>query len=199
MILQLNRKEMEELDLSPLHKYVNWAQYYKNFITGKTGEEHYRLLSYIVKQLPKNSVVIDVGTFVGASAIAMSFQNEHVTVITYDIINLIPTDKPSLHDFPNIKFILKNGLDDIESFLIAPIIMLDIDPHDGIQEELFISRLMKLGYNGIVICDDIHLNVDMEDFWNSITLKKIDVTWYGHWSGTGIIVFNPSFIDIILD
>jgi hypothetical protein len=38
----------------------------------------------------------------------------------------------------------------------------------------------------------------MKDFWNTIpeNLTKYDVTDIGHWTGTGIIVFDPNTYDI---
>jgi predicted O-methyltransferase YrrM len=43
------------------------------------------------------------------------------------------------------------------------LILLDIDPHDGIQEAKFLDILRRIQYQGIVIMDDIHLNPAMDD------------------------------------
>ena len=45
--------------------------------------------------------------------------------------------------------------------------------------------------------DDIHLNEQMRVFWENVTDKKIDVTKYGHVTGTGIINFSKD-MEIIL-
>jgi hypothetical protein len=29
-------------------------------------------------------------------------------------------------------------------------------------------------------------------------MKKVDITQYGHWSGTGVIVFDDTFADVIV-
>ena len=57
---------------------------------------------------------------------------------------------------------------------------------------------MDLNYAGMVLCDDIHISQDMKNFWNDVPLKKIDVTKYGHVTGTGIIVFDPTVVDVIV-
>jgi hypothetical protein len=60
-----------------------------------------------------------------------------------------------------------------------------------------LNTLEKNGYRGIVILDDIHLNDHMNTFWNNITQKKHDVTNVGHFSGTGIIIFDQSRFQIV--
>jgi hypothetical protein len=38
--------------------------------------------------------------------------------------------------------------------------------------------------------DDIHLNEAMINYWNSFTEEKYDLTNIGHWSGTGMVIFE---------
>jgi hypothetical protein len=38
----------------------------------------------------------------------------------------------------------------------------------------------------LLIVDDIQF-VNMIDFWRSISSPKLDVSSFGHWSGTGIV------------
>jgi hypothetical protein len=38
--------------------------------------------------------------------------------------------------------------------------------------------------------DDINLNNPMKEFWNVITEDKYDISEYGHWSGTGLVIFE---------
>ena len=71
----------------------------------------------------------------------------------------------------------------------AKIILLDIDPHDGIQEKKFTDYLKKINYQGYVLCDDIFLNEGMKNWWESLDVEKYDVTEIGHMTGTGIINF----------
>lgn len=71
------------------------------------------------------------------------------------------------------------------------IIIIDVDPHNGFFEKSVYDKCKEIKFNGIIIYDDIILNPNMRNFWNNIPEKeKIDVTSYGHWSGTGIVNFN---------
>ena len=36
----------------------------------------------------------------------------------------------------------------------------------------------------------------MQDFWEWVDLKKYDISKYGHWSGTGVIVFDETSYDV---
>jgi hypothetical protein len=47
-----------------------------------------------------------------------------------------------------------------------------------------------MDYKGYVFCDDIHLNHNMENWWQSVKIEKYDITDIGHFSGTGLINFN---------
>ena len=76
--------------------------------------------------------------------------------------------------------------------------MLDVDPHDGIQERDFFKFFEEIGYVGLVVLDDIYINNNMKKFWNDIKQPKLDMTQYGHWSGTGLVQFGNLFnINII--
>ena len=79
----------------------------------------------------------------------------------------------------------------------AKIILLDIDPHDGVTEDYFYNRLLDFDFKGFLICDDIHINDGMMNFWNSIKKQKFDITDIGHWSGTGLVNFSDEIIEII--
>eukprot|EP00756_Hemistasia_phaeocysticola_P065282 Hpha_TRINITY_DN8448_c0_g1::TRINITY_DN8448_c0_g1_i1::g.34563::m.34563 len=66
----------------------------------------------------------------------------------------------------------------------------------------FIEFMDTNHYKGVMILDDIHLNSEMERFWQFLVKKygprrAIDITPIGHFSGTGILDFcgNTRFID----
>ena len=103
-----------------------------------------------------------------------------------------------MYDVKNVVFIHKDAKEDVELFKNSPVIMLDIDPHDGKQEIEIVQKLIDINYKGIVICDDIHLNSEMEYFWSWIPceLEKFDITLYGHFSGTGLLVFDNSVVSV---
>jgi hypothetical protein len=105
-------------------------------------------------------------------------------VISYDIADFLECTTPA-----NVEFKIGDCYLDAD-MLKSPLISLDVDPHDGQFEKQFIAFLIANNYQGIVICDDIHLSPQMQDFWDSVTVKKYDVTEVGHYSGTGMIIFE---------
>jgi FkbM family methyltransferase len=177
----INKKKIFEQNLD---YYDNDLESVPPYIKGE--KEHYKLLTYITK-LYNNITLIDAGTFAGHSCLALA-QNKTNKVITYDIEE---KDFPFFKKYKNIEFkkldINKESPSLIKS---ADIICLDIDPHDGKQEKIFIDYLIKIGYKGYVICDDIHLNKEMQGWWDSVPIEKHDITEVGHFSGTGLINFN---------
>ncbi len=200
---------VDDQDLSNLYKYVEWHNEGKEYILKPAGLEHYKLLSYMVKQLPDGASVIDIGTYFGASSLALS-TNPKVKVMTYDLYFWLPIGETgerygvltiveraqSILDVDNIFFRLSNCLKEPEELKKASIIMLDVDPHDGRQEIDIIEKLIEIEYKGLVICDDIHLNENMLKMWKWIPLKKINVTSVAHSTGTGIVIFDPDYIDV---
>ena len=144
--------------------------------------EHYDLLSTISHNY-SGIKIYDIGTYRGLSAVALSSNTDNL-VVSYDIGYYIEVDRPN-----NVEFRIGNFYTDKE-MLSSPLIMFDIDPHDGKQERVFVDNLINVGYKGTVIFDDIHLNEGMKQFWSSITQEKHDYTQYGHWSGTGIVIFK---------
>ena len=146
------------------------------------NREHYGLLSTLSKDY--NGVKIyDIGTYKGLSALALS-SNEKNLIISYDIEYHVEIHRPD-----NVEFRIGNFYRDYE-MLKSPLIMFDIDPHNGLDETNFVDNLIRIGYKGTVIFDDIHLNEGMQKFWDSITQEKFDLTSVGHWSGTGKVIFK---------
>ncbi len=164
----------------------------------KPGIEHYKLLAYF-STLYDNVNIIDIGTHLGHSALSLSY-NKNNTIYTFDIIDKV---RQNIKKISNIKF-MNDNLFEEDTFikwkdiiLNAPFIFLDVDPHNGFMEMDFYNLLKKYNYNGFVICDDIWYFKEMRDnFWYKIEDKiggidhKFDLTYLGHWSGTGIINFN---------
>ena len=181
---------------------ISWKPDYHQYFMKEAGEEHYKLLAHLSSQLPKGTQVVDLGTLYGSSALALA-SNPDVSVVTYDIHECIP-DKykaMSVLGLPNVKQIIKDGVEAVTDYAsFTPLIVLDIDPHDGVQEKRTIEALIKQGYQGVVVCDDINLNDGMKAFWQWVPaeIKKYDVSKYGHWSGTGILVFDPEVVDVTI-
>jgi predicted O-methyltransferase YrrM len=184
------------IDLSPFARYMSWHPEYLGYFLAKPGSEHHSLLSFLTRQLPKDSTVVDLGTLYGASALALAHGNPSGRVITYDIRDNIPPAAATIRNVGNIEFRIRDGILDSDTYLDAKLILLDVDPHDGIQERHFIQRMMRSQYNGVVVCDDIYCNAAMKSFWDWIPLEKYDVTRYGHCSGTGIVVFDRNIATV---
>jgi hypothetical protein len=171
---------------------TTFKDYQHDEFFGKSGKEHYRLLSYF-SSLHSNVHIIDIGTHMGNSALALSF-NKTNTVHTFDIIK--KDLNPYITSQTNITFHNDNIFEEKEKYkaliLNSPFIFLDVDPHNGQMEYDFFNYLLSIEYNGFMICDDIWYFKDMRDnFWNKIDSSlKCDMTNFGHWSGTGIIQFG---------
>lgn len=169
------------MSLEHLYKYIEGSP---RHFSQPAGVEVYEYLAEVSKDYANIS---DLGTDMGFSALALS-NNEKSRIISYDM----DLSKLLVKDKKNITFVLGNIFDYIDDIIKSDLIYLDIDPHDGIQEENFINVLEKKKYKGIVIADDIHLKryPKMVEWWNNVKQRKEDVTEKGHWSGTGIIYFE---------
>jgi len=150
------------------------------------GQSEYRLYAWLSTQFD-NSVILDVGTRTGGSALALSY-NENNKVVSYDL----QEQGASKIKRDNIEFKIKDFReDDSINWDHVSIIMLDVDPHDGIQEEEMMEFLEGKEWKGLMLFDDIGPQwPEVEDLWNRITYPKLDVTEVGHMSGTGLINFD---------
>jgi hypothetical protein len=121
-----------------------------------------------------------------------------VRVSTFDVVDWDKITVPSHFvktDFEskNINQIIGNLSDDrifeeYKSILnSAEIIFMDA-PKDGIFEYKMLKQLAKLDFkeNRLLVLDDIRF-LNMIDLWRSIRSPKLDVSSFGHWSGTGLV------------
>jgi predicted O-methyltransferase YrrM len=186
-ILNVSNTELNLMNSSYINDYSDKLrnielQHDPYYFHMESGKEHYRLLMY-VSTLYNNEVIFDVGTNKCMSALALSY-NKSNRVKTFDIVKLLP-ENPNVD---NIEYILGDSTKDID-LEKCPVIFLDVD-HDGIYEDIFYDCLKSINWKGILILDDIHLNDPMKKFWNRIEEKKYDITNIGHWSGTGLVIFE---------
>lgn len=159
---------------------------------GQPGREHYRLLATLASKLT-NSLILDIGTHMGSSALALSV-NPTNRILSFDIQRKTP-----LRDLPNVSFELADLWDpDVRTFweptiLKAAMIVLDIDPHSGTPEYEFYQWLKSKNYRGLLVLDDIWYFKGMRDnFWLKVpAADKLDISPLGHFSGTGVIAFQP--------
>jgi len=159
--------------------------------------EHYRFLAALICELqPKN--VVEIGTSTGLSSLAMRQTLPTTSTIhTFDIIPwndfsetcLCPTDFEEgtfcqiVEDVGDPQVMKKHqGL-----FQAADFIFVD-GPKDGRFEQKVVDHFLTMGLpkKPIVMFDDIRL-WNMLAVWRSIPKPKLDVTSFGHWSGTGLV------------
>lgn len=200
-IIEVSNKKVDAVDLRPVAKYMEINPKHNEYLLADAGQEPYKLYGFLSQQLEGD--LIDVGTQFGLSALALSI-NDKNNVLTFDIEKQIPEPYPKLTPLnrSNIKMYVCHGQAVIPRIAKADLILLDINPHDGDTETKFVESLIQHGFRGILVADDIELNDGMQRFWHNLPshLKRFNVTHMGHWSGTGIIVFDPSYIDVhVLD
>lgn len=195
--IHVSLAEIQKIDLTPWKSYTNIVSSYSGYFLEDAGREHYKLIAHFASKF--SSPVIDLGTLFGSSAVALK-SHTSADVYTYDITDHVGNANKSYKNIEGIYLILKDCNTDVEAMLALhpDLILLDIDPHDGIQEHTFYELLKQHNYSGLLLCDDIHLNHAMEKWWSDVTHEKHDLTKYGHWSGTGLINFNPDKYKIIV-
>lgn len=182
--------------------------------------EHYKLLWHLTRQITEaaaqssinNTIdLVDVGSSacLSVAAIAAGLSEDrikNVRITTYDRAGLLTDQVKQLPDSalscaaarsvrikpPGIDLLMDASLDVSNAYLVA----IDVEPHDGQYERSIIEHLMNEGYRGLIVIDEIRMNTAMANLWKWVPLKKIDVTEIAHWSGTGIAICDPTFIDV---
>jgi predicted O-methyltransferase YrrM len=159
--------------------------------------EHYKLLSALVALLAPKTIV-EIGTATGTSALSMkSALPPDGKIVTFDVLPWHHYRGALLQqeDFSDGR--LEQRLDDLstpagwqanaELLSQADFILVDAI-HDGVQERNFLRGFDAVGLANapIVMFDDIRL-WDMLAFWQQIPRPKLDLTSFGHWSGTGLV------------
>jgi len=79
----------------------------------------------------------------------------------------------------------------IDTILSSDIIFID-GPHNGDFEHALLANILSLQNKSeiLLIFDDILLS-PMVEFWNSLPLPKLDISFIGHQSGTGLALLRP--------
>jgi len=164
--------------------------------------EHYRLLAALVKLLqPKR--VVEVGTFRGLSALALKkFLPIDGKITTFDVVpwNSLPDTCLRPEDFEDDRLRQQVGdLSDAAVFevhrgLIQETELLFVDgPKDGIFERKLLQQLEAVEFHKplLVVMDDIRF-WNMLAIWQEIARPKLDLTSFGHWSGTGLVEWHAA-------
>lgn len=166
----------------------------KTFYDLPSGQQEYHLYSYLTTFF-NNTVILDIGTLNGRSAVSLS-HNETNQVISYNITDDICNPNHKIYTKSNIEFRIKDILEDLTEEFVkkVKIIVIDIDHFETIETKI-IKKLDELHFSGIILLDDIHRTIVsrpnyIQRLWNKLPYRKIDITRYAHWSGTGAIFMN---------
>jgi len=163
--------------------------------------EHYRLLAGVVAHLQPRTV-IEIGTDKGISALSLL---QHLPaggrLVTFDLVpwDRIPGTCLRPEDFRDGR--LRQELADLsrpdafERFapLLAGADLLFVDgPKDRKFEPAFAARLDTLRFASPpwAIFDDIR-DLNMLRFWRELKKPKLDLSSFGHWTGTGLVRWRP--------
>jgi len=151
----------------------------------------------------KPQIIIEIGTYQGLSALSMKkFLKRKAKIYTFDLIKWNNIENTCLleEDFKDNRLIklisdLSNydELKKHEDLLTnADLIFIDAEK-DGIMEQNFINNFSKLKFksNPLFIFDDIRL-WNMISIWHNIKMPKLDLTSFGHFSGTGLVLWETA-------
>ena len=148
-------------------------------------------LEFVGRHMPEGALILEGGTWSGTGARALGCRNHRVW--TYD-----PYPQPGIEDghrrgllTDNITWEPRKVLDiPIPQLLACDLFYLDIDPHAGTEEIEFYDHLKKVGFTGLLVCDDIAMNDGMRRFWDHIDLPKFTTGQRAHLTGMGVVSFS---------
>ncbi len=158
--------------------------------------EHYRLLAALVDTLQPR-VVVEVGTAEGLSALSMlKYLRPDARLVSFDLVPWTEYPRSCLtgDDFADGR--LDQIVADIgqpEAFARhrsilgeADLVLVDA-AKDGFLERRLIAHFERLTFSRrpLFAFDDIRV-WNMLAIWRALRWPKLDVTSFGHWSGTGI-------------
>jgi predicted O-methyltransferase YrrM len=158
--------------------------------------EHYRLLGGVARVI-RPKLVVEIGTYTGMGSLALlQTVPADSFVRTFDIL---PWDSFQTHlnqdVFKSGRIVQhladlsdqKSYLDHAELLNAADFIFCD-GPKDGKFEYQFMRNLTQLDPKPgrILMLDDIRFK-NMINLWTAIKSPKLDLSSFGHWSGSGLV------------
>lgn len=161
--------------------------------------EHYRLLAGAARAIGASQIV-EIGTYQGVGTLALLAGAPNATITTFDV--LPPTEIPgSLLLSPHPRINCEVGdLSDPPTFdrygarlRAADLVFID-GPKDGDFEQRFLPMLIECMRGAaipLIILDDIK-TPNMLRLWRDLQVPKLDMTSFGHWSGTGFLLGRPA-------
>lgn len=192
--IKIEKDKVEAMDLNHLTPLQTPN---RENLMDRAGHAPYKFYAYL-STLVNDSKIVEVGSRFGCSGLALSY-NPTNKVISFDILE----QGASTIQRENLRFVIGDFTKAEGDWSKVDIIMIDVDPHDGIKEREFMNFLYSIKWEGILILDDILPNwprivpgadpVEMNNWWNSITEEKYDVSDVAHFSGTGIVNLGNKF------
>jgi predicted O-methyltransferase YrrM len=159
--------------------------------------EHYKLLAGLVQEL-RPEVVVEIGTSSGLSALAvLPFLPAGGRLVTFDIVPWREFPDTVLTDAEFATGQLEQVIADVGDpaqfarhvglLERAGLIFVD-GPKDGVFEDRFLAHMAtrKFPAAPVVMFDDIRV-WNMLHTWRGVRHPKLDLTSFGHWSGTGLV------------
>ena len=160
--------------------------------------EHYQLLAGLILTL-QPSLVVEIGTASGLSALAMKqYLPREGKLVTFDVVDLdVMRTQWLLTDADFAEGRLTVTIDDLSQpavfdkyrDLIAGAGLIFIDAaKDGQMEQRLLDLLATVSFRvkPLIVFDDIRL-WNMLKIWREVALPKLDLTSFGHYTGTGLI------------
>ena len=182
-----------KISLETVSQRMKAPPFYPNLYPG----EHYRLLAALVKILePRN--VVEIGTGTGLSSLSMlTTLRRDGRITTFDIL---PWQEDT-GSFLTEKDFEDRRLEQIIADLSEPpqferhfarihtadLIFMD-GPKNITFEKTFLQHIQDtlVDSSPLLVLDDIRI-WNMLKIWRDISRPKLDLTSFGHWTGTGIV------------
>jgi predicted O-methyltransferase YrrM len=159
--------------------------------------EHYRLLAGMVAGA-RPRLIIEIGTHTGLSALAMLQRLQPgAEIVTFDVVPWRDFADTCLRETDFSGGRLRQIVGDLSQAsefarhagLIGAADMIFVDgPKDGVFEPAFLAALDRVSFarRPLLVLDDIRFP-NMVALWERIAAPKLDLTSFGHWSGTGVV------------
>jgi predicted O-methyltransferase YrrM len=164
--------------------------------------EHYRLLAALVQEL-RPSLIVEIGTYTGLSALAMlPYLPKDSQLTTVDVIPWHQIPGTALRESDFVGGRLQQLVGNFEDLSIckehssllrrADLVFIDA-PKDGRFERRLLENFSTIGLKSgsLLVFDDIRV-INMLRIWRDIRWPKLDLTSFGHWSGTGLVQWGES-------
>ncbi|HYE19465.1 MAG TPA: hypothetical protein VEA69_13525 [Tepidisphaeraceae bacterium] len=190
--LDATRAALNDVSLDDLAKRPNCPDYFTIW-----PGEHYKLLAGLLLVL-KPKVVIEIGTDTGLSAVTIKkFLPPGGKVVTFDLRPWKTVDESVLTDADFADGQLEQRLVDLadpKNFeanrsLLEQAEFFFVDGPKNIEyETALMAQLATIKYTTppIMLWDDTRL-AGMVKYWRELKHPTLDLTSFGHWSGTGLL------------